>query len=323
MTREELVAGAFAAIRDGSKSFRAASQLFDRKTRERAWLLYCWCRHCDDVCDGQTLGFASGPKGSMAGVREKTYRAFAGEDVGELPFQALRQLVAERPIPLRMLNDHLAGFDLDESGWTPETEWELDRYCYHVAGTVGCMMAVVMGVPAEDEETLERAADLGIAFQLSNIARDIREDLAAGRCYIPYDWLDELGTSRSTLFSTEHSAALEEVLHRLVSRASLYETSARKGVDRLPFRSRVAVLTAARIYGAIGRRVERLGTSAWDQRVSIGKTRKLAYLFPSVAEALSMEFSARSPADGARRGAATTAHAGQGGARDDSRSGSS
>lgn len=288
MTREELVAGAFAAIQGGSKSFRAASQLFDRETRERAWLLYCWCRHCDDICDGQTLGFAPGPKGKMASVHEKTLRTVAGEDVGELPFQALGQLLTERPIPMHMLEDHLAGFDLDELGWSPATEEDLDRYCYHVAGTVGCMMAVVMGVPPDEEETLERASDLGIAFQLSNIARDIREDLAADRCYIPRAWLIELQTSRAALFSAENTPALEEVVHRLASRAAAYEESARKGVHRLPFRSRVAVLTAARIYGAIGRRVDKLGAGAWDQRVAIGKMRKLAYLVPSLAEAVTI-----------------------------------
>ena len=286
MTRDELVAGALAVIQDGSKSFRAASQLFDRETRERAWLLYCWCRHCDDVCDGQALGFGSGPKGSMAEVRHKTRQAFAGEDVGELPFQTLRQLLTERPIPLAMLEDHLDGFDLDERGWVPKTEEDLDRYCYHVAGTVGCMMAVVMGVSPDDEPTLERAADLGIAFQLSNIARDIRDDLSAGRCYIPTDWLDELAVTRATLFASGNEAALQEIVARLVRRVSHYEQSARKGVGRLPFRSRIAVLTAARIYGAIGRRVGELGLSAWDSRVTIGKTRKLAYLVPSIAEAV-------------------------------------
>lgn len=286
MSRDELVAGAFAVIQGGSKSFRAASQLFDRETRERAWLLYAWCRHCDDVCDGQTLGFAGGPKGSMAEVREKTRRTFAGEDVGELPFEALGQLLTERPIPMRLLEDHLAGFDLDERGWSPATEQDLDRYCYHVAGTVGGMMAIVMGVAPDDAETLERAADLGIAFQLSNIARDVREDLAAERCYIPSDWLDELGVTPSTLFASENRPALEELVHRLVNRVASYESSARRGVDRLPLRCRIAVLTAARIYGAIGRRVGELGASAWDRRITIGKARKLAYLLPSVAEAV-------------------------------------
>ena len=288
MNRDQLIAGAFAAIQAGSKSFRAASRLFDRETRERAWLLYCWCRHCDDVCDGQTLGFGSGPRGSIAVLRDKTHRAAAGEELGELPFDALAQLIRERPIPVRLLDDHLDGFALDELGWRPQTEADLIRYCYHVAGSVGCMMAIVMGVSPDDAETLERAADLGIAFQLSNIVRDIREDQLNGRCYLPTDWLVEAGVTSETVFEPENEAALTAIVQRMVSEVIVYETSARRGVHQLPFRSRLAVLTALRIYGAIGRRVGTLGAAAWDQRVTVGKTRKLAMLVPSFAEAVSL-----------------------------------
>ncbi|QIL02105.1 phytoene/squalene synthase family protein [Sphingomonas sinipercae] len=288
MTRDALVAGAFAAIQHGSKSFRAASRLFDRETRERAWLLYCWCRHCDDVCDGQTLGFGSGPRGPVSMLREKTHRAASRQIVGELPFDALGQLLKERPIPLQFLDDHLEGFTLDELGWRPQTEEDLIRYCYHVAGTVGCMMAIVMGVAPDDTETLERAADLGIAFQLSNIARDVREDLDNGRCYLPAEWMQAHGVTPQTVFDPTNRMALLAIVDRLVDSVIVYESSARKGVQRLPFRSRLAVLTALRIYGAIGRRVGRLGVSAWDRRVTVGKTRKLAMLVPSFAEAVSL-----------------------------------
>ena len=286
MTREEIVAGARDSIQAGSKSFRAASRLFDRTTRERAWLLYAWCRHCDDVCDGQVSGFGRGQSGDVAALREKTHRAVAGEDVEELPFRALGQLLRERPIPERFLDDHLKGFELDQGNWQPANEEELIRYCYHVAGSVGCMMAIVMGVSADDEATLGRAADLGIAFQLSNIARDIREDHEAGRHYLPADWLAEVGMEPTALFDAENSNALATLVSRLVERVERYEASARLGVGRLPFRSRLAVLSALRIYGAIGRRVAELGLAAWDERVTIGKARKLAFVVPSFAEAL-------------------------------------
>ena len=289
MTRDEIVAKAHQSIERGSKSFRAASRLFDRVTRERAWLLYCWCRHCDDVCDGQAYGFGNGVRGNVAVLRGKTRLAIVGEDVAELPFQALRLLLSECPIPERFLEDHLRGFALDEEGWQPLTSEDLVRYCYHVAGTVGSMMAIVMGVPPEDQETLERAADLGIAFQLSNIARDVREDLDAGRCYLPAQWMVALGVEPQTLFRPQSSGALTEMVGRLIADVAIYEASARRGVGRLPFRSRLAVLSALRIYGAIGRRVRRLGTSAWDQRVTIGKLRKLAFVVPSFAEALAVD----------------------------------
>jgi 15-cis-phytoene synthase len=288
MTRDEAVAGSFQAIQRGSKSFRAASRLFDRQTRERAWLLYCWCRHCDDLCDGQSFGQDSGSKRSVAELREQSLRALAGAPNDELPLQALACLTRECPLPQRLVFDHLDGFALDEAGWSPANEEELIRYCYHVAGAVGCMMAVLMGVPADDTNTLERAADLGIAFQLSNIVRDLSEDHRAGRCYLPADWLAEAGLQRESLFAPGSAPALQRIVDRLVVLIDRYEASARRGVERLPFRSRLAVLSALRIYGAIGRRVGSLGPAAWDRRVAIGKTRKLAMLLPSFTEAIAL-----------------------------------
>lgn len=286
MNRDQLVVAAEGAIRQGSQSFRAASRLFDRQTRERSWLLYCWCRHCDDACDGQTFGQGRAERVPVAQLREKTRKAIAGEATGEIPYDALRQLVEECAIPARLVEDHLEGFALDEAGWHPQREEDLIRYCYHVAGAVGCMMAILMGVSPDEDETLERAADLGIAFQLSNIARDVRDDLANGRCYLPADWLAEYGVDRETLFDPGNSPALVAMMERLLEQVETYEQSARRGVARLPFRSRLAVLTAMRIYGAIGRSVGRLGPHAWDQRVAIGKARKLVMLVPSLAEAM-------------------------------------
>lgn len=286
MTRQETVAGARDAIQKGSKSFRAASRLFDRTTRERAWLLYCWCRHCDDVCDGQVYGFGGGVGGDIAVLRGKTRAALTGEGSNEVPFQALAQLVSECPIPERFLEDHLRGFALDEAGWQPQTAEDLGLYCYYVAGAVGCMMAILMGVAPEDENTLEAAAALGIAFQLSNIARDVREDAETGRCYLPEEWLVEFGVDRNSLFAPGNESALNQMVERLIDGVGAYEASARTGIPKLSFRSRLAVLSALRIYGAIGRRVRRLGSAAWRQRVSIGKLRKLAFVVPSFAEAV-------------------------------------
>lgn len=288
MNRAEIVAAARQSIEKGSKSFRAASKLFDPQTRDRATLLYCWCRHCDDVADGQLYGFGATTRGNVSVLRGMTRRVLAGEDVPELPFQALGSLLSECPIPDRFIEDHLAGFALDEIGWQPRSKEDLVMYCYHVAGAVGCMMAILMGVRPEEQDTLERAAELGIAFQLSNIVRDIREDLQAGRCYLPQDWLDELGMGQTELFDPQHQAALTAIARRLVDSVEIYENSARKGVARLPFRCRLAVLAALRIYGGIGRRVASLGSAAWDRRVVIGKARKLAYLVPTFAEAVAL-----------------------------------
>lgn len=287
MNRAQLVAAAGETIRHGSKSFHMASRLFDRRTRERAWLLYCWCRHCDDVCDGQALGFATDrAQGTVAAVERLTAHVLAGETVGLLPFDALGALLAECPLPHRFVLDHVEGFKLDSAGWRPADEADLLRYCYHVAGAVGCMMAVVMGVPPEEEETLARASDLGIAFQLSNIARDLRDDHEAGRCYLPAEWIDRHGLDRRDPLRPDRREALVAVARRLTDLALRYEASAHAGVAKLPFRARWAVLAAARVYGAIGRRVASLGASAWESRVTVPRGEKLSFLLPTLVEAI-------------------------------------
>jgi 15-cis-phytoene synthase len=271
--RQSLVAEAERIIREGSKSFRFASNLFDQETRERAWLLYCWCRACDDMADGQTLGHnavaPADPAARLAFLRETTDRALAGERVGIAPFDAVRVVAAECGIPRRFIDDHLAGFALDAEGWRPASEEDMLRYCYHVAGAVGCMMAVIMGVDPADGDTLDRAADLGLAFQLSNIARDLVEDHQVGRVYVPAEWGAADPSDR---------AALAEHAERLAALVERYEASARVGAARLPFRARWAVLSAANIYGAIARKVAARGRSAWDSRTVIHKPAKLVHV---------------------------------------------
>jgi phytoene synthase len=286
LSREAVVAGAQAAIHNGSKSFRLASRLFDRTTRERAWLLYCWCRHCDDMCDGQTLGRGLAPAGSVDRLTEQTRRAVLGESVEELPYQALQTLLDECRIPLPLLEDHLEGFRLDERNWRPDTEEDVIRYCYHVAGTVGRIMALVMGVAPDDAETLGRAEDLGIAFQLSNIARDVREDAEAGRCYLPVDWMREFNLDAETVALPENRQAVALLVHRLIDNVERYERSARLGVSSLPFRSRWAVLSAAGIYGRIGRTVAALGPRAWDRRVVVPRREKAVIMAAAFGEAM-------------------------------------
>jgi phytoene synthase len=287
--RLELVARAESIINAGSKSFRFASRLFDRRTRERSWLLYAWCRACDDLADGQTLGHdaraPAHPAEGLALIRRQTQRALAGEATGEVPFDALGLVVRECAIPHRFIRDHVEGFALDAAGWRPRTEDDLLLYCYLVAGAVGCMMAVVMGVAPDDEPTLDRAADLGIAFQLANIARDLTDDAAVGRIYVPLAWLDETGLSGERMADPENREALAGIAARLCALERRYRDSARTGAGRLPFRSRWAVLAAARIYGAIADKVAALGPAAWDRRVTTDKAEKLRHVLAAWGEA--------------------------------------
>ena len=279
--RAELVEHARRTIKEGSHSFSAASRLFDRETRERAWLLYAWCRRCDDIADNQVMGGELGDQSDLdarlAHIRTLTAKAFAGEPTGDPAFDAFGVVAAECGLTPAMAEDVIAGFQLDAEDWRPRSEADMLRYCFHVAGAVGVMMAVVMGVDPQDRDTLDRANDLGLAFQLSNIARDIVEDDAAGRCYLPMIWLAEQDIEPGQHTKPHHREELAEMAARLVELVEKHEAAARVGAERLPFRSRWAVLSAARIYGAIGRKVRARGTEAWNSRTYVPRWEKALY----------------------------------------------
>ena len=284
--RQRLVEEAQRTIAAGSKSFRFASQIFDLKTRERSWLLYAWCRACDDITDGQTLGHdavsVDNPAERIAFLRTQTDTALGGEPTGLVPFDSLALVAAETAIPAALPHDHLAGFTRDAAGWTPTSEDDLLSYCYQVAGAVGVMMAHVMGVDPRERDTLDRASDLGIAFQLANITRDIVDDARVGRSYIPTDWT---GPGFDPLDPAQRPQ-LVAIAARLTALADRYRTSSKVGAARLPFRSRWAVLSAAAIYGQVATRAVQLGPHAWDQRISISKGEKLALVGKAFVEAV-------------------------------------
>jgi phytoene synthase len=265
-------------MREGSKSFNAAARLLPGSERSGAYLLYAWCRRCDDIIDGQELGHGvrqdpRTPRQRMAFLREQTARALQGVPGEDPAFHGLA-LVAQRfELPHELPFDLLAGFEMDVAGRRYEALEDTLAYAYHVAGVVGVMMAHIMG--ARDSDTLNRAADLGIAFQLTNIARDVVADAGLGRVYLPETWLRECGVDPAHIADPTTRTALSEVAGRLLDVGESFYCSARVGLDRLPPRCAWAIATALRVYRDIGVRVRKLGPHAWDGRVSTSRRRKL------------------------------------------------
>jgi len=290
----QLLAHATETIAVGSKSFAAAARLFEPATRRSVLMLYAWCRHCDDVIDDQELGFnntanvAHNASAALAMLEQQTARAYAGAPMTEPAFAAFQEVVGAHHIAQRYALDHLAGFAMDVHDTRYATLDDTLRYCYHVAGVVGLMMAQIMG--ARDDAVLDRACDLGMAFQLTNIARDIVEDARIGRCYLPSAWLLEAGipaqTSIEELALPAHRAALATVAARLVQEAEPYYRSANGGIHALPLRSAWAIATAHGVYRQIGIDVLARGVRAWDQRVSTSKATKLRLLASGGVKAL-------------------------------------
>jgi phytoene synthase len=291
MSDATLLRHATDTINVGSKSFAAAARLFAPATRRSVLMLYAWCRHCDDVVDGQELGFnreaapsQADAQHALAALREQTSRAYTGAAMKDPAFAAFQEVALRHRIPRAFAFDHLAGFAMDVAEVRYETIDDTLRYCYHVAGVVGLMMASIMGVrrPA----VLDRACDLGLAFQLTNIARDIVEDAGMDRCYVPAEWLRAAGIPPGEVALPRHRAALAQVAARLVDHAEPYYASAAAGLSDLPLRSAWAIATARYVYRQIGIEVKRRGVSAWDERVGTSKATKLWLLAKGGVRAL-------------------------------------
>jgi phytoene synthase len=279
-----------AAIAQGSQSFAAAARLFDRDTRASAVMLYAWCRHCDDVIDGQDFGHASakeapGTPVERLGVLEAQTRAVLdGKASSEPAFAGLARVVARHEIPAHLPLAHLDGYRMDVAGRRYETLEDLLDYCYGVAGVVGIMMAYIMGV--REPVILDRACDLGLAFQLTNIARDIVPDARQGRVYLPRAWLDGERLSPDALTDPASRAALATLAARLIDTAEPYYASALDGVAELSARHAWAIATARLVYRAIGLEVVRRGPHAWDSRVSTSTSQKLGFVAAGGFQAL-------------------------------------
>jgi len=219
-------------------------------------------------------------------LRVLTKRAFEEQPTADAAFDAFGLVADECGLTLAEANDVIAGFALDATRWTPNTEADMLRYCYHVAGAVGIMMARIMGVHPDDGETLDRACDLGLAFQMANIARDIVEDAEADRCYLPQKWLEEMGWQQGEHALPENRFRLASLMPRLIELMEKHEAAAKLGARKLRFRQRWAVLSAARIYGAIGRKVLNRGQLAWDTRTRVSAPEKMWHMVAAFFEAV-------------------------------------
>lgn len=269
------------SIEAGSKSFALASRVLPPRIRDDASMLYAWCRYCDDVIDGQEMGhgqledYRTGQSERLEKLKAQTVEALMGEATDPV-FQGLAHVMARNAIPHRHAFELLNGFEMDVDERVYQTVDDILDYSYHVAGVVGVMMAIIMG--ARDEATLNRASDLGLAFQLTNIARDVIDDAKADRVFVPQMLLKKHGApiNAEALKECEAWPAAHAAATELLDIAETYYQSARTGIKELPFRCAWAIIAALRVYREIGEVLRREGPEAWQGRVGASKRRKMA-----------------------------------------------
>ena len=280
-----------ASIKKGSKSFALASRVLPPALRDDAAMLYAWCRYCDDVIDGQEMGhgqiadYKTGQGERLEILREKTRAALNGEPTNDPVFAGLARVVKTHEIDHRHPMDLLKGFEMDAEDRVYKSVDDILDYSYHVAGVVGVMMANIMGV--RDAATLDRASDLGLAFQLTNIARDVIDDAKADRVFVPQDLLIAAGApvNAGDQLDRANWPALHKAACAQLDIAEQYYASAKVGIKELDFRCAWAISAALKVYREIGETLREAGASAWEGRVGASKGRKVALALGAVGPA--------------------------------------
>lgn len=264
--RRKLIAAAHRAIAARSPALALGSRLLGRRQRRRVWLLYAWSRGCSDLANGE---------GAIADIRAKTEAALRGEHAGALSFDALELLARE----CNLLPDYprlmLEGLAMDAADFRPHDEEALYGYCHAVAGAPAALAAIACGVPAKDEATLAHAAELGVGCRLVAIARDISEDAARDRCYLPDSWLSEMDIPPGEHMKPPYRKRLAVLAERLGDRAEAFIASSRRALPALSFRTAWAALTVIGIHQEIIEDVVARGEHGWDHRAATGPLERI------------------------------------------------
>ncbi|MDJ0835910.1 MAG: phytoene desaturase family protein [Acidobacteriota bacterium] len=249
-------------------TFNQAAKLLPEREREEFAVLYAFCRFADDVVD----------KGDDAEAAARLLEKIKGDlragSSGLVHVNRFLELAARRKVPIEFALDLLDGMTRDLKTVRIQTWSELIRYCYRVASTVGMMICYLLDV--RNPRAFRFAADLGIAMQLTNIARDIAEDFEQNRIYIPCEAIDHHVLELALKSKNETARqALFQANRALLGRAERYYRSSDQGIHFLPGRARWAILTASRNYEAIGSVIRSLGPRFLDTRAYTSRTRKL------------------------------------------------
>ncbi|MFO1330580.1 MAG: phytoene/squalene synthase family protein [Rubrivivax sp.] len=270
--RQADIVACHALMREGSRSFFLASMVLPRRVCAPAAALYAFCRVADDAID-----HADDPVQALMQLRSRLDALYAGQPGPELADRAMGALVQQSQMPRALPDALLEGFAWDAEGRGYDSIEDLHAYGARVAGTVGAMMAVLM--ETRDRCALARACELGVAMQLTNIARDVGEDARLGRLYLPRRWMREAGLDPDAwLAAPRFDARLASVLQRLLAEADRLYERAECGVSRLPRDCRPAIQAARLVYAEIGHELARRGHDSVSQRTVVGGGRKLLRL---------------------------------------------
>ena len=261
------------SIKSEGKSFYWASFFLPKKNRIAASRLYSICRYLDDVADNSKLDTSSQIKNIFNQIKENES-------------SEINIFFKKNNINLGILKDLIDGLISDQQNVRVTDEKELIDYSYKVAGTVGLMMLPIINT--KDAEARKHAIDLGIAMQLTNIARDIYEDAKMNRLYLPKEWLGQISISDllDNELDDQKKRLIELSIKNLIELSDKFYANGFSGMKFIPLRTRLAIFFAAKIYKGIGEKIKSGGYVYKLERIYLNKLEKLWITIISIPEFL-------------------------------------
>ncbi len=256
-------------LKKEGKSFYWASFFLPKKTKRNAGILYSICRYFDDRAD-----------------KEKNNQAkFLNQSIEEIKNNQKNEInifLKKNNINILVFGDLIKGLIKDQSQFKINNKEDLILYSYHVAGTVGLMMSQIIGVTKK--ESASSAIDLGIAMQMTNIARDVYEDAKMNRIYLPSDWIPNINlkTLNNNYISQNDHKIISEAVHKLINLSELFYKNGFAGLKYIPFKARLGIYIAANVYRGIGIKIKKNGNQYVTQRIYINFFEKLLITLKSI-----------------------------------------
>ncbi|MEM8530700.1 MAG: phytoene/squalene synthase family protein [Chloroflexota bacterium] len=267
--------------RQHAKTFYLGSRFLSKQQRAASWAVYAVCRTGDDLADEPHFGSVKQRRAMITAWWQDIQAAYAGTPSDHPVWAALAWTVATYDIPLQAFEELYLGFQMDLQEHAFISMADLELYCHRVAGVVGLMIAPICGYDGGDE-TLAYALQLGCAMQLTNILRDVGEDLQRGRLYLPIESLTQHNLNRSTLERGEVTPEYQALLRELIALARAWYREANRGIARLHQPGKLAIAIAAHTYAGILTTLESNQYDNLSQRAFVTRKSKMGLIMRTV-----------------------------------------
>ncbi|MDC2992100.1 squalene/phytoene synthase family protein [Pelagibacteraceae bacterium] len=257
-------------LKNEGKSFYWASFFLPKDSKIKAGILYSICRYFDNVADSDSEDRSKYLKETIQNVIHDKKNV-------------VNVFLQKNNISNYIFIDLIKGLISDQSQVKIKNKKELITYSYHVAGTVGLMMSKIIGV--KNKKAQPCAIDLGIAMQLTNIARDVYEDAKMQRVYLPSEWIPDIdltilnGTNKINL---KQEKKISEAIHKLINLSEIFYLNGFSGLRYVPFKTRLAIFIAANIYRGIGIKIKKNGNKYLTERVFLNIYEKILITIKSI-----------------------------------------